>query len=132
VGDAGRLGGGQQVIRPLGAQPVGEGAEPLGVPEIGLPGVREGERGHLVRDRVRPGSGHRLTDRHRVQPVHHDPIRAQLLQQAQLRRARRCSRHLVARATSWGTSRRPMAPVPPATNTRMTITFLIPELNLSP
>jgi hypothetical protein len=36
------------------------------------------------------------------------------------------------RATSWGTSRRPMAPVPPATNTRMTITFLIPELTLSP
>jgi hypothetical protein len=25
------------------------------------------------------------------------------------------------RATSWGTSRRPMAPVPPATNTRMTM-----------
>jgi hypothetical protein len=36
------------------------------------------------------------------------------------------------RATSWGISRRPMAPVPPATNTRMTITFLIPELTLSP
>ena len=30
------------------------------------------------------------------------------------------------RATSCGTSRRPMTPVPPATNTRMTITFLIP------
>jgi hypothetical protein len=31
------------------------------------------------------------------------------------------------RATSWGTSRRPMTPVPPATNTRMSITFLIRE-----
>jgi hypothetical protein len=29
------------------------------------------------------------------------------------------------RATSCGTRRRPMTPVPPATNTRMTITFLI-------
>ncbi len=36
------------------------------------------------------------------------------------------------RATSCGTSRRPKAPLPPATNTRMTVTFLIPELTLNP
>ena len=34
------------------------------------------------------------------------------------------------RATSCGTSRRPMTPVPPATNTRMTITFLSPRFTL--
>ncbi|MGY2746801.1 hypothetical protein ACVWZ8_003918 [Arthrobacter sp. UYCu723] len=31
------------------------------------------------------------------------------------------------RATSCSTTRRPTTPVPPATNTRITITFLIPE-----
>ena len=36
------------------------------------------------------------------------------------------------RATSCGTSRRPKTPVPPATNTRITITVLIPELTLRP
>src|SRR5580700_4846930 len=35
------------------------------------------------------------------------------------------------RATSCGPSRRPETPLP-ATNTRMTITFLIPELTLNP
>jgi hypothetical protein len=36
------------------------------------------------------------------------------------------------RATSCGTSRRPKTPVPPATNTRITITVLMPELTLNP
>jgi hypothetical protein len=53
----------------------------------GLAGVRHGDRGHLVHDRVRPGGRHRLTDRHRIQPVHHDAVRAQIRQQAQLGRA---------------------------------------------
>jgi hypothetical protein len=86
-GHAGRLGGGQQVVRPLGAQPVGGGEEAVEVLHIGIAGVRHGNRAHLVNDRVRPGRRHRLTDRHRIQPVHHNPIRAQLLQQAQLARA---------------------------------------------
>jgi hypothetical protein len=90
------LGGSQQVIRPLGAQPDGGGEEAVGVLQIGLSGVRRGKCGHLVHDRVRPGHSHRLTDRHRIQPVHHDAVRAQLLQQAQLGRARRRRRHLVA------------------------------------
>jgi hypothetical protein len=94
MGYAGRLGGGQQVIRPLGAQPDGGGED--GVLQIGLSGVRRGKCGHLVHDRVRPGRSHRLTDRHRIQPVHHDGVCAQARQQAQLGRARRRSRHLVA------------------------------------
>ncbi len=96
VGDAGRLGRGQQVIRPLDAQPIGGGEPPIQVPEIGLAGVSGTDRGHLVHDRVRPGLGHRLTNRRRVQPVHHDGTGAQLLQQAHLGRARRRSRHPVA------------------------------------
>jgi hypothetical protein len=76
VGCAGRLGGGQQVVRPLGAQPAGGGEPPVEVPKIGLAGVRHGNRGHLVHNRVRPGLGHRLTDRNRIQPVHHDAVRA--------------------------------------------------------
>ena len=36
------------------------------------------------------------------------------------------------RATSCGTSRRPKAPLPPATNTRTTITLLTPEFTLHP
>jgi hypothetical protein len=36
------------------------------------------------------------------------------------------------RATSCGTSRRPNAPLPPATNTRTTITLLTPELTPNP
>jgi len=36
------------------------------------------------------------------------------------------------RVTSCGTSRRPKAPLPPATNTRTTITLLTPELTLNP
>ena len=36
------------------------------------------------------------------------------------------------RATSCGTSRLPMTPVPPATNTRMTITLLFQSLSLRP
>ncbi len=96
VGYAGCLGGGQQVVRPLGAQPVGGGEPPIDVLHIGLAGVRRGNCGHLVHDRVRPGLGHRFTDRHRIQPVHHDGIGAQLRQQAQLGRAGRRSRHLVA------------------------------------
>jgi hypothetical protein len=81
MGYAGRLGGGQQVIRPLGAQPDGGGEEAVGVLQVGLSGVRRGKCGHLVHDRVRPGRS-TLTDRHRIQTVHHGPIRAQLLQQA--------------------------------------------------
>ena len=92
VGYAGRLGRGEQVIGPLGAQPVGGGEPPIHVPHIG----HTGDRGHLVHDHVRSGRGHRLTDRHRIQPVHHDGIGAQLLQHAQLARARRRRRHLVA------------------------------------
>jgi hypothetical protein len=67
-----------QVVRPLGAQPAGGSEPPIEVLHIRLAGVRHGNCGHLVHDRVRPGLGHRLTDRHRLQPVHHDGIRAQL------------------------------------------------------
>ena len=42
-----------------------------------------------MHDRIRPGRGHHLTDRHGIQPVHHGPIRAQLLHQAHRARARR-------------------------------------------
>jgi len=79
MGYAGRLGGGQQMIRPLGAQPDGGGEEAVGVLQIGLAGVRHGNCRHLIHDRVRAGRGHRLTDRHRIQPVHHDRLGAQLL-----------------------------------------------------
>jgi hypothetical protein len=96
MGYAGRLSGREQVVRPLGAQPDGGGEEAVGVLQIGLAGVRRGKSGHLVHDRVRPGRSHRLIDRHRIQPVHHDGVRAQLRQQAQLARARRRRRYLVA------------------------------------
>jgi hypothetical protein len=86
-GDATRLGGGQQVIRPLGAQPAGGGEPPIEVLHVGLAGVRLGNGGHLVHDRVRPGRGHRLTDRYCIQPVHDHGLCAQLLQHAQLGRA---------------------------------------------
>ena len=93
VGDTDRVGGGQQVVRPLGAQPVGDGEPPIHVLDIGLLAA---DRGHLVDNRVGQGLGHRLTDGHFVQPVHHDGVGAQLLQQAQLGRVRRRSRHLIA------------------------------------
>jgi hypothetical protein len=96
VGDTGCLGRGQQMVDPLAAQPVGGSEEAVGLPQIGLAGVRFGKGRHLIHDRLRPGRRHRLTDRHRIQPVHHDGICAQLLQHAQLGRARRRSRHLVA------------------------------------
>ena len=95
VRDAGRLGGGQQVVRSLSAQPVGVGGEPLGVPEVGLAVVRHGKRRHLVRDRIRPSRRHRLAYRRRIQAVHHNALGAQLLQQAQFGRARRRGCHLV-------------------------------------
>jgi hypothetical protein len=96
MGYAGRLGGGQQVIRPFAAQPGGAGEKTAGVLHIGLAGVRHGKSGHLVHDHIRPGRGHRLTDRDRIQPVHYDRRSAQLLHHAQLGRARRRRRHLVA------------------------------------
>src|SRR5260370_24654834 len=43
MGYAGRLGGGQQVVRPLGAQPAGGGEPPIEVLHIGLAGVRRSE-----------------------------------------------------------------------------------------
>ena len=119
MGDAGRLGRGQQVVRPLGAQPVG-GREPaVRMLDIGLASVRHGNRGHLVHDHLRPGSRHRLTDRRRVQPVHHDRLGAQLLQQAAWPRSSSSPspgvpgprvRHQPPR----------QVPLPPTTNTRMT------------
>jgi hypothetical protein len=90
-------------------------------------GVRLGEARYLMHDRVRPGRGPRHAHGRRIQPVHHDALCAQLRQQTQLGRARRRRRHLVAQGQSWGTSRRSKTPVPPATNTRTTITFPIPE-----
>ena len=96
VGDTGRLGRGQQVVDPLAAEPVGGGEEAVGLPQVGLAGVRHGKARHLVHDRVRPGRGHRLAHRRRIQPVHHDALGAQLLQQPQLARARRRRGHLVA------------------------------------
>jgi hypothetical protein len=95
VGDAGRLGRRQQVIGALAAQPVGEREEAVSPPQVGPAGVRLGQCRHLVHDRVRPGRGHRLAHRRRVQPVHHDAVGAQSLQQPQLGRARRRRRHLV-------------------------------------
>jgi hypothetical protein len=84
------------MVGPLAAKPVGGGEEAVGLPEVGLAGVRLGKARHLIHDRVRLGRSHRLTDRHRIQPVHHDAICAQLRQQAQLARARRGSCYLVA------------------------------------
>lgn len=66
------------------------------MPEVGLAVVRHGKRRHLVHDGIRPGRGHRLLDRHRIEPVHHDAVCAQLLQQPQLGRARRRRGHLMA------------------------------------
>ena len=90
-----RLGRGQQVVDPLAAEPVGDREEPVGPPQVGLAGVRHGKARHLIHDRVRPRCGHRLAHRHRIQPVHHDALGAQLLQQPQLACARRRSRHLM-------------------------------------
>jgi hypothetical protein len=95
VGDAGRLRRRQQVVRPLRAQPVRGGEEAVGMLQVGPAGVRRRQRGHLVHDRIRPGRGHRLPHRRPVQPVHHDGLGAELLEQAQLGRARRRGRHLV-------------------------------------
>ncbi len=91
--------------------------EAVWLPRAGLARVRHGKGRHLIHDDVRPDRGHRLANRRRSQPVHHD---AQLLQQPAL---------VVVAVTRWprATSRRPSTPVPPATNTRMTITFPIPE-----
>jgi hypothetical protein len=89
---AGGLGGGQQVIRPLGAQQIGSGEPPIHVFHVGL--LADG--GHLVHDRVRSSDRDHLTDRRRVEPVHHDSLGAQLLQQTQLAGVRRRRGHLVA------------------------------------
>ena len=110
------------------AQPDGGREPPIHVLRIGFAGVRHGNCGHLVHDRIRPGLGHRLTDRRRIQSVHHDAVRAQLRQQAQLVRARRRSRHLVAPGHELRHQPPPQDPLPPATNTRMTITLLISDL----
>lgn len=72
---AARLSGGKQMIRPLRAQPVGGGEPPVHAPHIGLGGYR----GHLMYDDVRPGLAHRLSDRSRIQTVHHYGIRTQIL-----------------------------------------------------
>jgi hypothetical protein len=80
VGDTGRLGGGQQMICPLRAQPVG-GGDHMSM--------------CLVHDRFRPGGGHHLTDRRGVQTVHHDAIGAQLRQQGKLAWVPGRRRHLV-------------------------------------
>jgi hypothetical protein len=92
---AGRLGGGQQVIGSLGAQPGGADGPPVEVLQVGFAGVSQGDPGHLVHDHVRPGGRHRFTDGHRVQSVHHDAVRAQLFRQSEFCRARRRGRHLV-------------------------------------
>ena len=84
----------------------------------------------LVHDRVRPVLRHRLTDRHRIQPVHHEPSRPAVP-------ARPAGRTRRRRRTSWP---RPLAaaqpppqdPVPPPTNTRMPISFLIPGADSQP
>ena len=96
MGDGGRLGRGQQVAGPLAAEPVGHGEETVRLPQVGLAGVHHRKGRHLMHDRVRPGRRHRLTDRHRIQPVHYDALGAQLVQHAQLGRARRRSRHVMA------------------------------------
>jgi len=96
MGHAGRFGCGQQVICPFGAQPDSGDGPPVEVLQVGLAGVRQGNPGHLMHDHLRLGRRHRLTDRHRIQPVHHDRRGAQLPQQAQLGRARRRRRHLMA------------------------------------
>jgi hypothetical protein len=58
--------------------------------------VTHGDGGHLVHDRIWLGRGHRFTDRRGIEPVHHDRLGAQLLQQAQLALGRRRCGHLVA------------------------------------
>jgi hypothetical protein len=96
MGDADDRGRGQQVVCPLGTQPVGEGEPAVRVLDVRLACVCHRDRGHLVHDHVRLGGRHRHADRRGVQPVHHDPFGAQLVQEAQLGLARRRRRHLVA------------------------------------
>ena len=109
------------------------GEKPVGMLQIRLAGVRHGKSGHLVHDRVRPGLGHRS---HRTDTGSSPSITAP---SAPSRSSKPSLAGLVVvavtwwpRATSCGTSRRPKTPVPPATNTRITITVLMPELTLNP
>jgi len=122
MGYAGRLGGGQQVVRPFAAQPSGAGEKAVGVLHIGLAGVRRGKSGHLVHDHIRLGRGHA------------SPTEIASSPSITTASAPSCSTmpNLAAlvvavtwwpRATSCGTSRRPNTPVPPATNTRMAMSF---------
>jgi hypothetical protein len=127
VGYAGRLGCGQQVIRSLGAQPVGDGEEAVGLPQVGLAGVRLGKARHLIHDRVWPGRSHRLAPTETASsPSITTPSAPSRAREPSLAALVVVAVTWWPRATSCGTSRCPMTAVPPATNTRMTVTFLIP------
>ena len=101
------------------------GRRTVGVPQVGLSGVGRGQAGHLVHDGVRPGRGHRLADRGHIQAVHHDAIRAQLLEQAQLGLVRRRRRHLVAPGHQLRHQPLSQGPAPACHEHPMTITVLI-------
>ena len=75
-GHPGGLRGGDQMIDPLGTQPVGDPEPPIDALEVGRAGVRRRDRGHLVHDRVGVGGRDRLADGCGIQPVHDDGPRA--------------------------------------------------------
>jgi hypothetical protein len=90
--DAARLGGREEVLRALRPQSVREGEPAIEVPEVG----RAGEGRHLVDDRIRFRSGHRLADCNGIQAVHDDWFRAHRPDGINGRLARRRSGHVVA------------------------------------
>jgi hypothetical protein len=89
--------GGQEMVRPLGTQPVGHG-EREGA--VGVPHVTDahlpGQSRELVHDHLGLCGGHRLGDRVRVESVSHDGLRSQRLQPILLRRGPGHPDHLVA------------------------------------
>jgi hypothetical protein len=63
--------------------------------DVGLAGVRQRDGGHLVRQRIRSGRDDGPADGIRVEAVHDHALGPELLQQAQLRRARGGGHHIV-------------------------------------
>ncbi len=74
--DVRRLRRGEEVLRPLRPQPVGDGEPPVETAKVRL----AAERRHLVDDRIRPGADHGRANGGAVEPVDDGRLRTELLQ----------------------------------------------------
>ena len=117
--DPGRTCRCEQRVGTLAPQPVGLRERPIEVLEV----VGAGKGRRLVHDRVGPGGGDGFPYGAWVEYVEHDRLRTQGTQTISLLRRAAAADHFVAPLDSWGTSLEPIAPVAPATKTRMVSPF---------